>query len=180
MAKQIQGGWRTNSQGQRSCRVDRFEYWSTGVNNPQCTVELWEGLCHPCSPSLQPVKGAQGERSMCALYLLIKESNTLQHARRSSGYSRVIHLSLYFFFLSNGIWRHCGLHWEHLSLSLVHMVEQRKGACREGDNWYNPALKTHETELGWHLMVQVQVWGRLHYCSCWFVDRQLHFTWQSL
>jgi len=29
MTKQTQGGWRTSSQGQRSCRLDRFEYGRT-------------------------------------------------------------------------------------------------------------------------------------------------------
>lgn len=142
-----------------------------GIHNPRGTVEPWEGPCHPRSPSLKPLKGAGGEQSMCVLYLLVKESKTLQHAQSSSGHSQVIHLSLYLSFLSNGIWRYCGLHWEHLSLSLVCMVEQRKGACREEGNRYNPALKTLEAERGWHLMVQVQAWGRLGYCSCWFVGK---------
>lgn len=65
-----------------------------GVYNPQCTVELWEGPCHPCSPSLQAVKGAGGKHSMFLLHLFIKESNTLQHAQRSSGHSQLICLSL--------------------------------------------------------------------------------------
>lgn len=45
------------------------------VYNPECTVEPWEGLCHPRSPFLQLAKGAGGEHSWCVLYRLVKDSN---------------------------------------------------------------------------------------------------------
>ena len=64
------------------------------------------------------------------------------------------------------------------TICLVCMVEQRKGGWgrREEENWYNPAPKTLETELCWHLMVQVQVSGWLRYCSCRFVDTATSYS----
>lgn len=48
----------------------------------------------PCSPTLQPLKGAGAEHSRAVLYLLVKDSNVLQHAQSNSGYSWLIHQPL--------------------------------------------------------------------------------------
>lgn len=77
------------SNSKRSCRVE-----AQGVCNPRCTELLWEGPCHPCSSTLRLLKGAGAEHSMAVLYLLVKDSNTLQCAQSNSGYSWLIYQSL--------------------------------------------------------------------------------------
>lgn len=57
--------------GQRSLSME-----AQAVYNPECTVE---GLCHPWSPSLQLVRGAGGEQSLCVV-LPCKRSHTQETA----------------------------------------------------------------------------------------------------
>lgn len=57
------------------------------VYNPECTVESWEGLCHPWSPSLQ---------LRAQLVCVVPSHKRQQHAGSSTSHSWLTHLSLHF------------------------------------------------------------------------------------
>lgn len=122
----------TGAVGQTSLRMEaQAGYY------PECTVEPWEGLCQPWSPSLQLVKGAGGEHSLCVLYHLIEDS------QMQGAVLAITDLPIQPFISSF----HGNMKVLLTSLG-VHSCGQRMGACWKGGNWWNSALKILQTELG--------------------------------